>query len=69
MKASSLFDRILDFFFVVAGILLAFATLSVALGVISRYFFSAPWGWVPEISGDILLYITFFNQRLGLEER
>lgn len=53
------FDRILDFFFVLAGILLAFSALSVAMAIISRYFFNRPWGWVVEISEYILLYITF----------
>lgn len=53
------FDRILDAFFFFAGILLAFATISVALAVCSRYFFSRPWGWVPEVCEYILLYITF----------
>jgi C4-dicarboxylate transporter DctQ subunit len=58
-KAGPFFDRILDFFFVLAGILLAFSTLSVAMAIVSRYFFNRPWGWVVEISEYILLYITF----------
>jgi hypothetical protein len=58
-KAGLFFDRILDFFFVLAGILLAFSALSVAMAIVSRYFFNRPWGWVVEISEYILLYITF----------
>jgi TRAP-type C4-dicarboxylate transport system permease small subunit len=58
-RAGVFFDRILNALFVFAGILLAFATVSVALGIVSRYFFNRPWGWVTEISEYILLYIAF----------
>lgn len=58
-KAGLFFDRTLDFFFILAGVLLAFAALSVAMAIVSRYFFGRPWGWVVEISEYILLYITF----------
>ncbi len=53
------FDRILNALFAFSGVLLAFATLSIALGIVSRYFFDRPWGWVIEISEYILLYIAF----------
>ena len=59
MKAGALFDRILNVFFILAGALLGFATLSVAASIVSRYFFSKPWGWVTEICEYILLYVAF----------
>jgi len=42
-----------------AGILLFFLMLSVGLEVVLRYFFNRPTIWVAEVSGYILLYITF----------
>lgn len=59
MKAGALFDRILDVFFMVAGVLLGFATLSVAVSIVTRYFFFRPLGWVTEICEYILLYVAF----------
>jgi len=58
-KFGAIFDRTLDVFFVLAGILLGFATLSVAVAIVSRYFFATPWGWVTEICEYILLFIAF----------
>ncbi|MFH1489581.1 MAG: TRAP transporter small permease [Pseudomonadota bacterium] len=58
-KLGIVFDRTLDVFFVIAGVLLGFATISVAVAIVSRYFFLRPWGWVTEICEYILLLITF----------
>lgn len=59
LKASATFDRTLEILLFFAGILLGFATLSVALGIVTRYFFARPMGWVTEISEYILLYSAF----------
>ena len=57
--AGRIFDHILTVLFAFSGVLLAFATCSVALGILSRYFFARPIAWVTEISEYILLFITF----------
>ena len=49
----------LDIMFVLAGILLMFAMVSISVAIVSRYFFGMPIGWVVEISAYIMLYITF----------
>jgi len=58
-KAGRLFDRLLDLFAVLAGLIVSFVTISVCLGIISRYVFNRPIVWVVEICEYSLLYITF----------
>ena len=58
-KIRILFDRALDFFAVLAAILLAFTTISVCAGIFSRYFLSYPLAWVTEVNEYIIIYITF----------
>lgn len=58
-RASNIFNRALDFLSIVSGILLVFATLSVCLGIVSRYFLTRPIAWVTEICQYIILYIAF----------
>lgn len=58
-RAGAIFDHAVNALFAFSGVLLAFATLSVALGIVSRYFFARPIAWSTEISEYILLYIAF----------
>jgi len=67
-KLTAIFDRTLDAMAILAGILLAFAVLSVSVAVATRYFLGYPIGWVIEISSYILLYITFLVAAWVLRE-
>ena len=58
-KAGHLFDRLLDAFAALAGMIAGFVTLAVCVGIISRYFLNRPISWVVEISEYGLLYMTF----------
>ncbi len=58
-KAGIFFDRLLDLFAVLAGIIISFITISVCAGILSRYFLNRPLSWVVEISEYGLLYMTF----------
>jgi len=59
MKVTRLFDRILDYLFILAGALLVFSTFSVCLMVFSRYFLNQPMGWIVEINEYIILHTAF----------
>jgi C4-dicarboxylate transporter DctQ subunit len=59
MKSKTKFDRLLDYLAAVAGVMLAFAALSVSVQVFSRYFLGRPMGWLVEINEYILLHIAF----------
>jgi len=56
---TNIFNRTIDFMFILAGILLIFSMLSISVGVASRYLFGYPIAWVIEISEYSLVYITF----------
>lgn len=58
-KTGIIFDRIIVGLAWAAGVLLAFATVTVCIDVVFRYFFNRPVAWVLEISEYILLYMTF----------
>jgi len=58
-KLTKFFDFMLDIMFVLAGLLLMFAMVSISVAIASRYFLGMPIGWVVEISAYIMLYITF----------
>jgi len=58
-RAGTGFDFILNTLAGIAGFLIVFATLSVGISVVMRYFFNSPVSWVTEICEYILLYITF----------
>jgi C4-dicarboxylate transporter DctQ subunit len=58
-KAGNVFDRLLDLFAILAGVIISFITVSVCAGILSRYFLNRPISWVVEISEYGLLYITF----------
>lgn len=58
-KAGNVFDRLLDLFAILAGLIISFITVSVCAGILSRYFLNRPISWVVEISEYGLLYITF----------
>ena len=60
-KAGKAFDRLLDFFAVLAGIVAAFITVAVCAGIITRFMFNRPMAWVIEISEYSLLYIAFLS--------
>ena len=56
---SRIFDRTIGLLAVFAGFLLIFATLSVTVEVIFRYFLNRSIMWVVEVSEYILLWVTF----------
>ena len=58
-KGGNVFDRLLDLFAILAGIVISFITISVCAGILSRYFLNRPISWVVEISEYGLLYMTF----------
>ena len=60
-KAGKAFDRLLDFFAVLAGIIAAFVTVAVSTGIVTRFMFNRPMAWVIEISEYSLLYIAFLS--------
>ena len=51
-----------------AGLLLAFALITVCIDVVLRYFFNRPTGWVLQFSEYILLYIPFLAAAFVLRE-
>jgi TRAP-type C4-dicarboxylate transport system permease small subunit len=57
----SIFDRILAWFFYIAGAFIVFIMLSVTVDIILRKVFSAPLHWVDEVSGYLLVYVTFLG--------
>jgi C4-dicarboxylate transporter DctQ subunit len=58
-KTGQVFDRLLDYLAVLAGIIVSFLTVAVCAGILSRYFLNRPISWVVEISEYGLLYMTF----------
>ena len=60
-KAESVFDRILDAFGVVAGLILMAIMVAVSTKVLFRYFLRAGLVGVDELSEIALLYITFLG--------
>jgi C4-dicarboxylate transporter, DctQ subunit len=58
-RIGAVYNGIMNFFVVFAGILLSFAALSVAAGISTRYFFDYPLPWVTEIAEFSLLYLPF----------
>ena len=63
-----IFDKILVFFFWVAGGLLMFSTVGTCIDVILRYCFNRPIHWMLEITEYIMLYIPFLGAALVLKE-
>jgi len=55
------FDRLVTFLAVVAGVLIVFVTFSVCLDVLLRFFLHKPMQWVIEIAEYILVYMTFLG--------
>jgi TRAP-type C4-dicarboxylate transport system permease small subunit len=67
-KLISLFDHTIQVMRIMAGILLVLVTVGVSVGVVSRYFFNRPIGWLVELSSYALLYITFMVAAWVLRE-
>ena len=63
-----IFDRLTTIMTFLAGILLIFIMLSVAMEIILRSFFNHPQMWVTEITECLLLYITFLGAAWLLRE-
>lgn len=60
-KAAAIFDRTLDFFALLACVVLGFMVLSICAEVVMRYFLNRPLVWVMETSEFGLLYVTFLG--------
>lgn len=58
-RASSIFDRIITLFAILAAVLLIFVTLAVLAEIVMRYFFRHPILGVVEVTEYCLLWITF----------
>ena len=54
-----IFDYILKFFFILAGILIIYMMLSVCWDVVVRYIFNRPSLWVVDVASFALLFLTF----------
>lgn len=54
-----LFNRAVDLMAYLAAILIIFSMITVTANVFMRYMLGKPLGWVYEINGYALLYITF----------
>lgn len=63
------FDRIIGFFAVIAGVLLIIMTLVVCYNVLMRYFIGDPPVWATEITEYIMLYATFLAAAWVLKEK
>lgn len=55
----SIFDRIIDGFAILAGVLFVYSTVSTCVEVVMRYFFSRPTNWIMEIN-ELILYVAPF---------
>lgn len=60
-KAASIFDRILNLFGVLAGMVIVAIMLAVSIKVVFRYFLLARLMGVDEIAESALLYISFLG--------
>jgi len=57
----NIYEKIITFMSLIAGILLAFLMLAISYAVFMRYIFSMPVPWITEVSSYILLFITFLG--------
>ena len=62
------FDRVIHWTFILAGLLTILLILIVGYEVVMRYFFHVPVGWVVEVCEYLLLYLTFFGSAWLLRE-
>lgn len=53
------FDRIIDTFAIIAGVLFVYSTVSTCVEVVMRYFFAKPTNWLSEIN-EFILYVAPF---------
>lgn len=53
--------RLYDFFLNITAIVLAIVLITVLLGIISRYFFNAPFIWTEELCTILMVYLAFFS--------
>ena len=67
-KLTSIFDRTLNIMLIISAILVIVTAIIVNVGIFTRTFLNLPIAWVPEISGYILLYITFLVAAWVLKE-
>lgn len=56
---SAAYRTLTNVFVVLAGVIVAFATLSVAAGIATSYFFDYPLPWVTEVTEFGLLYLPY----------
>lgn len=64
----SLFDAIAVFIRIVAGTILVFLTLLVALEVVSRSFFNVSFHMVEEVTGYLVVALTLLGAGLSLRD-
>lgn len=60
-RVMGVFDRIVDVFGFLSGVLIVLLMLLVCYDVVMRYWFRAPTGWLVELCEYMLLYITFLG--------
>lgn len=63
------FDKILDFFFYVSGVVIALLVVSVCYNVFMRYFLKSPPLWVVQGSEYALLWLVFMSTAYLLKEK
>ncbi len=65
---SRVVDHVLKFMLIVSSGLVVITVILVNLGIATRTFANTPIPWIPEISGYIILYITFLAAAWILRE-
>jgi TRAP-type C4-dicarboxylate transport system permease small subunit len=58
-KAGIIFDKVLNIFAFLAGLMVIFMVLAIPYSVIMRYFFLKPPEWVIQTCEYMLLWLTF----------
>jgi len=62
------FNRVVNLLAIVSGVFIVFATFSVCLNVLFRYFLNMPMQWVIEFSEYALLFMTYLGTAWVLRE-
>ena len=68
LKKQPVFNRVVNLLAIVSGVFIVFATFSVCLNVLFRYFLNMPMQWVIEFSEYALLFMTYLGTAWVLRE-